>query len=138
MRWYRFLFFACNILLLKFATATRYVSAILVVAIIALIVNVVASLIFMSFMNVPGIALGASLSIMVSTVFLLAILVWHRHIDLIDAVTLMLSWMLFVTLLISVQFSSTPGIIITLFTFIVLLAGYGSVLFRDDRLAGQV
>jgi len=131
-------FFACNVLLLKFATATRHVMAILLVAVLGLLINVAASLFFMSHMGVPGIALGASLSIVISTIFLVFILFRYRHIGLLDTVTLMLSWMLFITLLISLQFDSMPGTILTVFTYLVLMAAYAGQLFRDDVVAEQV
>lgn len=84
----------------------------------------------MRFMGVPGIALGASLSMVISTTLLLGILGWYRHIGFMDVVTLLLNWMLFITLLISIHFGSTPGIILTVFTYIILLAAYGSAIFE--------
>ncbi len=54
-------FFACNVLLLKFATVTKHVKVILLVAILGLLINVGESLLFMKFMGVAGTALGASL-----------------------------------------------------------------------------
>ena len=125
-------FFACSVLLLKFATATKHVMVILLVAILGLVINVVASLFFMAHMGVPGIALGASLSIVVSTVLLVMILVRFGHIGWLDMVTLILNWLLFITLLVSVNFASMPGIILTIFTYFILLAAYSDVLFRED------
>lgn len=125
-------FFACNVLLLKFASATRHVLSILVVAILGLLINVGASLLFMSYMGGPGIALGASLSIVVSTVLLVFILLRFHHVGLLDTLILMLCCILFITLLVSINFASIPGTILVIFTYLILLAAYGNDLIRGE------
>lgn len=127
-------FFSCNILLLKFATATKHVMAILLVAIVGLLINVAASLFFMKHMGVAGIALGASLSMIIATISLVLILVRYRHVGIQDMVALLLNWLLFVTLLVSVHYASISGIVITIFTYLILLAGYSKSLFSDTGL----
>jgi putative peptidoglycan lipid II flippase len=117
-------FFICNLLLLKFATATKHVFAICAVAIVGLLVHVVASLILMKYMGVAGIALGMTLSILVSTVLLTLVLVKNRHITGFDAMVMLLNWLLYVTLLIGVHFGSMPNIVATGIAYLVLLAGY--------------
>lgn len=125
-------FFVCNSLLLKFATATRHVLAICVTAVIGLLVNVLLSLVLMKHMGVAGIALGSSFAVVVSTLLLIMVLLRHGHIIWMDAVIMALSWLLFLTLLISVHFQSFPSIGVTLITYVVLLAGYIRSL-RDDH-----
>lgn len=127
-------FFVCNSLLLKFATATRHVLAICATAVVGLLVNVFLSLMLMKHMGVAGIALGASFSVVVSTLLLIMVLLRHGHIVWTDAVIMVLSWLLFLTLLISVHFQSFPSIGVTLTTYAVLVAGYVRSL-RDDRRA---
>ena len=78
-------FFVCNALLLKFATATKHVFAICAVAIIGLLVNIGASILFMPHMGVAGIALGSSVSMLLSTVLLVLVLVRYWHISRLDA-----------------------------------------------------
>ncbi|NOQ81316.1 MAG: hypothetical protein GQ548_02160 [Methylophaga sp.] len=117
-------FFACNILLLKFATATKHVRAILIVSIFGLLINIAASLTFMEYMGVAGIALGASLAMVTATVFLVVIHVIYEYINLVDMVVILLSWLLFITLLISINFGSTPGIIMTILAYFILLASH--------------
>jgi putative peptidoglycan lipid II flippase len=116
--------FAGNVLLLKFAISTKHVKAILVSALVGLLINVVASMLFMKYMGVAGIALGASLSMIAATTLLVIVLARHGHIIVLDVVTLLLNWLLFITLLISINFSSVLGIIVTVMTYIVLLVGY--------------
>lgn len=125
-------FFACNILLLKFATATKHVMSILLSAAIGLLINVGASLVLMKFIGVSGIALGASLSMIVSTTFLVLVLVRYRHVGVLDMITILLNWLLFITLLISVHFVSIPGVVVTIFAYLILLAGYGRSLYNDN------
>ena len=117
-------FFSCNVLLLKFATATKHVNAILVAASLGLVINVGASLLLMKHMGVAGIALGASLSMAMATTFLVIILVRYRHIVFVDMIIILLSWLLYITLLISVHFESMSGIVVTIFTYLILLASY--------------
>ncbi len=131
-------FFACNVLLLKFAIATKHVLTILLAALFGLIVNIGASLFFMKYMGVSGVALGASISLIVSTAILVLSLARYRHIGLFDTVTLFLNWLLFLTLLVSVNFESVPGVIMTVFTYIMLLAGYSRSLRQNKMLIRQV
>jgi murein biosynthesis integral membrane protein MurJ len=124
-------FFACNILLLKFATATRHVQAILIVALLGLIINIGASLLFMNYMGVAGIALGASLALVMSTTFLVILLVRYRHVGLLDMVVLLLNWLLFITLLMSIHFSSAPGVVVTFAAYLILVMVYSQSLFSS-------
>lgn len=117
-------FFACNVLLLKYASATKHVMAILLVAVLGLLINIAASLLFMQYMGVAGIALGASVSMMLATIFLFMILARYRHVSLFDVVVLLLNWLLFITLLVSIHFASAPGIVVTIATYFILLGGY--------------
>ena len=123
-------FFACNIFLLKFATATKHVGAILLVAILGLLINIGASLLFMKHMGVPGIALGASLSMVMSTVFLVLLLARYRHVGLLDMVVLWLNWLLFISLLMSIHFGSMSGVVVTLSAYLCLFIVYSQSLFR--------
>ncbi len=124
-------FFICNSLLLKFATATKHVFAISAVAIVGLLVNVAASLILMKHMGVAGIALGMTISMVVSTVLLVLVLVRHFHITGLDAVVMLLNWLLYLTLLMCVHFESMPSIFVAMFAYVVLLLGYFNSLSYD-------
>ncbi len=131
-------FFVCNSLLLKFATATRHVFAISAVAIVGLLVNIGASILFMKHMGVAGIALGASVSMLLSTVLLVLVLVRYWHISRFDALIMLLNWLLFVTLLMCLHFGSIPSVYVTILAYAVLLIGYFisllSVKFQSARL----
>ena len=124
-------FFVCNSLLLKFATATKHVLAISLVAVIGLIANIAVSIVLMGHIGVAGIAIGASVAMMVSTVFLVLVLVRYWHITYFDALIMLLSWLLFITLVICVHFQSNPSIYMTVLAFVILLMGYINSLITD-------
>ncbi len=126
-------FFACNILLLKFATATRHVIAILIVAILGLLLNIGASLFLMQYMGVAGIALGVSISMVITTLLLLAILTRYGHIQLLDLTIILLNWLLFITLLMSVHFRSYSGSIATLLAYGMLLVSYLKSIIGEEK-----
>src|SRR5690606_38972153 len=79
-------FFICNSLMLKFAMANRRVITISAVAFVGLMVNIVAGILLMKHMGVGGIALGASLSVLVSTILLLLVLFRNSYVTGLDAV----------------------------------------------------
>jgi putative peptidoglycan lipid II flippase len=124
-------FFVCNSLLLKFAMATKHVFAICIVAIIGLIINIGASILFMQHMGVAGIALGASISMLLSTVLLVLVLVRYWHISKLDALIMLLNWLLFVTLLVGLHFQSVSSVCVTIFAYSILLIGYFNSLKPD-------
>jgi len=117
-------FFACNILLLRFSVATKHVYTIMFIAFLSLVVDVVAVLFLMKFLGVAGVALGASISMVITTVFLLTSLVFYRHISLIDFVVILVNWLLFITFVLSVYFDSSSGMVITGGAYFILLYIY--------------
>lgn len=129
-------FFVCNILLLKYATATRHSITITASALIGLVLNVAISLILMPKMGAAGIALAASISMLVSSALLVLALVSFRHISGLDAITVLLAWVLFLTLLISVHFQSTPSIVMTVITSFMLLLSYFGLMDRANGTLG--
>ena len=129
-------FFICNSLLLKFATATKHVIAISGVAIVGLLINIGASILFMKHMGVAGIALGGSISMLLSTVLLMLVLVRFWHIRKFDAIIMLLNWLLFVTILVCLHFQSVASAFITIFAYIILVIGYLASL-KSDRFSDQ-
>jgi putative peptidoglycan lipid II flippase len=127
-------FFVCNSLLLKFSMAIRNVITISAVAFVGLLFNIAAGIILMQHMGVGGIALGASLSILVSTILLLLILARNGYVTGLDAVIMFLNWMLFITLLMCFHFQSRPSIYVTILAYVVLMGGYAISLKTDKKL----
>ena len=125
-------FFVCNSLLVKFAVSTKHVIAVSGVAAIGLLTNICASIFFINHMGVAGIALGASLSMLLASVLLLLILVRYWHISRFDALVILLNWLLFVTLLLCLHFQSFSSAYMIVFAFSVLLTAYFSSLKADN------
>lgn len=125
-------FFICNALLIRFATATRHVMSIMVVAIVGLLVNITVSMLLMNHMGAPGIALGGSVSVLVSTVLLVIVLVGYFHIRWFDAVIMLLNWLLFITLLVSVHFRSTPSIYVIVSSYLILTIGCFNTMKKEN------
>lgn len=121
-------FFVCNALLLKFAVATKHVFAICIVAIIGLLITIGSSLLLMSHMGVAGIAFATSIAMLFSTTVLVLILVRYWHINYFDALILLFSWLLFITLLMGVHFKSVPSIYATILAYMTLIVAYFSSL----------
>jgi putative peptidoglycan lipid II flippase len=130
-------FFICNSLLLKFATATRHVIIISAVALVGLLVNIVAGVLLMKHMGVGGIALGASLSMLVSTVLLLLVFTRNGYVTGLDAVIMLLNWLLFITLLMCFHFQSGPSIYVTILAYALLMGGYFTSLKFDKNLTAR-
>ncbi|MEI6268159.1 MAG: lipid II flippase MurJ [Methylococcaceae bacterium] len=126
-------FFVCNSLLLKFATATKHVFAINAVALVGLLINIGASILLMKYMGVAGIALGASISMLFSTVLLVLVLVRYWDISRFDALIMMLNWLLFVTLLVCLHFQNNASVYVTIFAYVILLFGYFDSLKSDKK-----
>ena len=124
-------FFVCNALLLKFSTATKHVFAISAVAIVGLLINVGTSVFLMQHLGVAGIALGSSVSMLLSTVLLVLVLVRYWHITKFDALIMLITWLLFVTLLMCLHFGSIPSVYATVLAYIILLVGYLGSLISD-------
>ncbi len=127
-------FFVCNALLLKFATATKHVLAISVVAFVGMVVSIIASMILMRHMGVAGIALGMTVSMLLSTILLVLVLVRYGHITGLDALVMLLNWFLYITLLICIHYASTPSIVVSLMAYATLLVGYANMLLNERRL----
>lgn len=130
-------FFICNSLLLKFAMANRRVITISAVAFIGLLVNIGAGILLMKHMGVGGIAMGTSLSVLVSTILLLFVLVRNRYVTGLDAVIMIQTWLLFITLLMCIHFQSIPSICVTILAYVVLMGGYLNSLKSDKILTAR-
>lgn len=127
-------FFVCNAILLKFATATKHVISISLIAILSLLVNIGVSFLLMKHMGVAGIALGSSVSVIFATVLLVLALVRFWHISKFDALVMLLNWLLFLTLLMGLHFRSVTSVYAVILAYVVLLFGYFSSLNAEKLL----
>ena len=117
-------FFISNVLLLKYATATRHLRVITISAFVGLVLNVGVSLLLMPKMGVSGIALATSVAMIMSSALVLLMLSFFRHISIVDTLIVLLNWMLFLTLIVALHFQSIPSAVMTIITYGILLFGY--------------
>ncbi len=123
-------FFTINLLVLNSAIATGHAWRVMTASLFALSVNVGLNLVLMQHSGVAGIALAASLSVAVSACFMLLLFNRLGHISWVDLVMIGLSWMLYTTLIISLQYHSYAGIGVTIIALVFLLYGQWSLLTR--------
>lgn len=117
-------FFICNAILLKFCTATNHVKSILLIAFLGLVLNIGVSIFLMGYMGVGGVALGSSISVAFSTIFLVLILIRFWHISRFDALMMLLNWMLFLTFLMSLHFKSLTSVYAIFLAYATLVFAY--------------
>ena len=67
-----------------------------------------------------------------STIILVLILVRYWHINYFDALILLLSWLLFIALLMGIHFKSMPSIYSTILAYVTLALAYFSSLKIDN------
>jgi putative peptidoglycan lipid II flippase len=127
-------FFVCNMLLLKYATATRHTFTITLSALIGLALNIAVSLILMPRMGASGIAFAASFSMLLSSSLLILALVKFGHIRILDAIVILLNWMLFLALIVSEHFRVPASIAIVIATYVILLVGYLKLIKKNREL----
>jgi murein biosynthesis integral membrane protein MurJ len=128
-------FFTVNLVLVKFAIASRRAQRALLASVIGLAANVVLNLLLMERLGVAGIALATTLSIACSTAVLL--FVFHRrgHIAWVDLIMIALNWMMFMTFAVCLHFRSYAGVIATFLAFSFLALGEWRMLLTPTRRA---
>ena len=130
-------FFCTNMLFVKYANARRKNSLIMISSLLGLVLNVILNFVFIGRMGVAGIALATSLSMMCST--MLFIVVGHRYNDVswVDVVFTVLTWLLFLTILLCYHFRSMSGVIIAS-TSLLLTVVYHMVEFFERKRSVQM
>ncbi len=117
-------FFICNILLLKYATATRHLIVISFSAFFGLLLNIGLSLALMPVMGVSGIALATSVAMIASSALILIMLSFYGHISIVDMMLVLLNWLLFLTTMVALHFQSIPSVVMAIFSYSILLFAY--------------
>lgn len=117
-------FSASVLLLVKFSIATRHVLLVFFVSCLGLAVNYASTHILMSFMSTPGIALGLSLSFVLVAISLVLLLFIYGHFELVDVSVILLMWILFLTLMVCINFDSLSGTFFMALAFITLSYRY--------------
>ena len=115
-------FFACQLILIKYATASHDNRSILLSAVVGMIVNIVLNYVLMQRMGVSGIAAATTLSMFCSA----AVLLWMVHrqgnMSWLDVLLSGLVWILFLTMMLCIHFQSYSGVVVSVIAM--LLASF--------------
>jgi putative peptidoglycan lipid II flippase len=117
-------FFTCNILILKFATATRHTGLIMIASVAGLFLNIILNNILMGHMGVAGISLASTISMMMVTFLFLILIYKLGHVSWIDIITISLNWMLYFTIILCFHYKSYAGVVVSVFALLLLSAGH--------------
>ena len=123
-------FFTVNLLILKFAVATRHAGRVMLTSLVGLAINVALNLVLMVNSGVAGIALATTLATALATCLLLLFFKREGHISWVTLVMLAQNWMLFTTFVICLHFQSYVGVVVSMVALLVLLYGEWTVLIR--------
>jgi putative peptidoglycan lipid II flippase len=115
-------FFAVNVLFSRYATANQKNNLVMFTSLFGLVVNICLNFLFIKHMGVAGIALASTLSMLLST--MLFIIIGHRINDIlwIDIVMIVLTWVLFLTLILCFHYRSYSGVFISASTLVLVMA----------------
>lgn len=124
-------FFVINLLLLKFAIATRHSGRVMLAAAVGLTANVLINLVLMPRLGAPGIALSMSLAAAISAGLMLLLFYRLGDVAWVDMVFIATNWMLFLALAVCLHYKSYPGAIAAGIAFAFLVLGEWAVTFRS-------
>lgn len=130
-------FFVINILLLKFAIATRHSGRVMLASLVGLAANVLLNLVLMDRIGAPGIALSMTLAAAVSAGLML---LFCRMGDVawVDMVFIVMNWVLYLALAVCLHYASYAGAIAAFLAFCFLLLGEWAVTFGGRNAHGSL
>ena len=123
-------FFVTNLLLLKFAIATRRSGRVMLAAAVGLAANVLLNFVLMPRLGAPGIALSMSIAAATSAGLMLLLFFRLGDVAWVDMVFILTNWILFLALAVCLHYKSYPGAIAAGIAFVFLVLGEWAVTFR--------
>lgn len=124
-------FFVINILLLKFAIASRHSARVMLAAGLGLAAVVLLNLALMNRMGVSGIALSMTMAVAITSAVML-VLFWRLgDVTWMDTAFIGMNWMLFLALAVCLHYESYSGVIAAGSAFVFLAFGEWSVVARS-------
>ncbi|MDX8404952.1 MAG: lipid II flippase MurJ [Mariprofundus sp.] len=114
-------FFACQLILIKYATAANDNRAILTASVAGMIINIILNYVLMQRMGVGGIAAATTLSMFCSA----SILLWMVHrkgnMSWVDVLFSGLVWILFLTMMLCIHFESYSGVVVSVIAMLLAI-----------------
>lgn len=123
-------FFVINMLLLKFAIATRHSGRVMMAAGLGLAVVVLLNLVLMNRIGVPGIALSMTLATAVTAGLMLLLFCRLGDVAWVDMVFIVTNWVVYLALAVCLHYASYAGAIAAFLAFCFLVLGEWAVTFR--------
>ena len=123
-------FFTINLLILKFAVATRSAGRVLVASLLALCLNIALNAVLMDKHGATGIALAATIACALSAGCMLLLFQRLGHVSWVDLVTIGLTWMPYITFIVCLQYQSYAGVVVSTLALVMLLYGHWGRLVR--------
>jgi len=106
-------FFACQLILVKYATAVHDNRSILISAVVGTVVNIVLNYVLMQHMGVSGIAAATSLAMFCSGTVILWLIHRQGNMSWLDVLLTGLVWVLFLTMMLCIHFQSYSGVVVS-------------------------
>jgi putative peptidoglycan lipid II flippase len=116
-------FFVINVLLLKFAIATRHSGRVMLAAGISLAANILLNLLLMNRLGAPGIALSMTLAAALAAAVMLLLFCRLGDVAWVDMVFIGTNWMLYLALAVCLHYGSYAGAIAATLAFSFLVLG---------------
>jgi len=123
-------FFVINVLLLKFAIASRHSGRVMMAAGAGLVVVVLLNMALMNRIGVPGIALSMTLAAAVTAGLMLLLFCRLGDVAWVDMMFIVTNWMLFLALAVCLHYGSYPGAIAAGLAFAFLVLGEWALAIR--------
>lgn len=116
-------FFLINLLLLKFAIASRHTGRVMLAAGVGLVVLLLLNLSLMNRIGVPGIALSMTLTAAVTAGLMLLLFCRLGDVAWVDMAFIAINWILFLALTVCLHYGSYPGAFAAGLAFVSLITG---------------
>jgi len=122
-------FFVINVLLLKFAIATRHSGRVMLASLVGLAANVLLNLVLMNRIGAPGIALSMTLAAAVSAGLMLLLFCRLGDVAWVDMLFIVTNWVVFLALAVCLHYASYAGAIAAFLAFCFLVLGEWAMTF---------
>ena len=117
-------FIVCNVLCATFAIASKRSWQVMLASLIGVAINVLLDSVLVKVMGVAGISLATSIAGAVSTAILLVTAHAFKGAQWIDIVSLVFSWLLFLTLILCLHYESYPGVAVAALSLIIMFSTF--------------
>lgn len=116
-------FFFVNTIMLKYAIAMQRSGWVLMASLVGLLINVFLNFILSRLNGVAGVSLAMSISVAVTAGLMLVVFLREKEVAWLDFIYILINWMLFISLIICLHYSSWAGVFSAFLAYSLLLYG---------------